>query len=885
MSKGAAWRRLLARARGLFSRRDDADFEREIDEHFRLLIDRYVRGGMTQEEATTAARRQFGNTTLLREERWEMQTFPTVEALWSDCRHTVRMVAKSPGFASAIVLTLALGIGANTAIFSICNAVLLKPLPYADPDRLMMLWEQLPDNGELITVAPANFVDWREQTSSFAGVVAINPTSSLIMSGTGEPARLSAAGVSWDFFTVLGTPPVLGRGFLAEEDQPGRNRVAILSHRTWVERFGAAADVVGRTTSLNEIPYTIVGVLPRDFELLGRSSDQWSRDRFDVWVPLALAASPSRGTHPLRVVARLKPEADLGEAQAELDLLGARLAAAYPDENKGKGIRAVSLRQQVTAEVRAQLVILLGAVVFVLAIACANVANLMLSRSAARQKETSVRLAIGATRARIAQQFVVESALLGLAGGAVGLALATGVMGVAVPYLPLDIPRTSAISLDWRVLLFTAGASLTTGILFGLVPLFHSRRVQAQQSLVHGARVAGGGQTRLRGALVAAQVAITLVLLVGAGLMMRSLWTLLHVPTGFRSDHVLTARITLPRARYADAGRVAAFQRQLFERVRGIPGVERAGAGAYLPLSGDDNGWAFFIDGRSPKPVGVYDFAKYRAVSDGYFDAIGTAVVRGREFRSSDDQEAPFVAVINQAMAGKFWSGQDAVGERIRFGGRQWRTIVGVVGDVRHEGLAGEPKPEMYVPFGQAPNVETSSRLVVRAAIDPMSTTSAVRAAVAAVDPAVPLDQIRTMDELVSSAAGQPRFRALLLTALSILALLMASIGIYGVTNYAVVQRTRELGICMALGATAGDVLRSVMNRSARLILMGFAVGLAASVALTRVIAGWLFGVAPLDVLTFATVSLLLCAVAFLATYIPARRATRIDPVRALRYE
>ena len=748
-----------------------------------------------------------------------------------------------------------------------------------------MLWEQLPDNGDIITVSPANFVDWRAQATSFAGVSAINPTSSLIMSGNGEPARLSAAGVSWDFFTVLGTPPIMGRGFLAEEDQPGRNRVAILSHRTWVERFGAASDVVGRTTSLNEIPYTIVGVLPRDFELLGRSSDQWSRDRFDVWVPLALGASPSRGTHPLRVVARLKPGADMEEAQAELDLLGARLAAAYPEENKGKGIRAVLLRHQVTAEVRAQLVTLLGAVAFVLAIACANVANLMLSRSAARQRETSVRLAIGATRARIAQQFIVESALLGLAGGAVGLALATGAIRIAVPYLPLDIPRTSAIGLDWRVLLFTAAVSLTTGILFGLAPLFHSRRVQAQQSLAHGTRVAGGGQTRLRGALVAAQIAITLVLLVGAGLMMRSLWTLLHVPTGFRSDHVLTARVTLPRARYADAGRVAAFQRQLFERVRGIPGVERAGAAAYLPLSGDDNGWALFIDGRPPQPVGVYDFAKYRAVSDGYFEAIGTSVVQGREFRSSDDHDAPFVAVINQAMARRFWSGQEAMGQRIRFGARQWRTIVGVVGDVRHEGLAGEPKPEMYVPFGQAPNVETSSRLVVRAAIDPASTTSAVRAAVAAVDAAVPLDQIRTMDELVSSSAGQPRFRAFLLAALSILALLMASIGLYGVANYAVVQRTRELGICMALGATAGDVLRAVMGRSARLIVAGLAVGLAAAAALTRVIAGWLFGVAPLDALTFATVSLLLCAVAALATYIPARRATRIDPVRALRYE
>ena len=870
------WRRLRAR--------DDSDLEAEMQEHLRLLTERYLRQGMAPDAATRAAKQQFGNVTLVREERRLMQTFPILESLSRDVRQSVRSLRKSPSFAAAVVLTLGLGIGATTAIFSICNAVLLKPLPYAAPDRLVMLWERMGPNDTLITVAPANFRDWREQLRSFAPVAALNPNSNFVSSGRGEPVHLIGAAVSWDFFAMLGTQPVIGRTFAADEGQAGRNRVALLSYATWLDCFGARPEVAGSTVTFNDASYTVVGVLPREFELVGRPSDNGARSRFDVFVPLVLGDSPSRGTHPLRVFARLAEGTTIDQAQAELDILGRELERVYPGDNRGKGITAVPLHEYATSDARGQLLLLLGVVGFVLAIACANVANLMLARTATRRRETSVRLAIGASRRRVAQQFLVETLLLGGAGGAAGLGLALAAIGVAVPYLPADLPRTSSIDLDWRVLIFTAAASLATSVLFGLTPLFQLRRVQAHEALSHGVRVAGG-QSRLRSALVVTQVAVTLLLLVGAGLMARSLWQLLHVPLGFEPDHVLTARMTLPRTRYPDAGRVAAFHHRVLERLRSSPGVVAAGATAYLPLSGDDNGWAFHIEGRPPLPTGVFNVAKYRAVSDGYFETIGMPILKGRAVAPSDHQDALYVVVINEAMARTFWRDQDPVGRRLRFGGPRQRTIIGVVGDVRHEDLSGEPKPEMYVPIAQAPNVEGAARLVVRTAVEPAAIAAALRATVAQADSDVPLDGMRTMNEMVAASAGQPRFHAVLLAALSGLALVIAVVGVYGVTSYAVVQRTRELGICLAVGAASRDVLRLVLGRSLLLIGAGIASGLLAAAALTRLMSDLLYGITPLDVTTFAWVTLLLFVVAFVASYLPARRATRIDPVTALRCE
>jgi predicted permease len=867
------------------SRRDDREFDAEVDEHLRLLAGQYVRQGLSPEDAASAARRQFGNMTRLREERHALQTMPAIESVWIDLRYAARGLRKAPMFAVAVVLTLALAIGANAAIFSLCNSVLLKPLPYADPDRLVLLWEQLP-SGVLMNAAPANFVDLRQQTHSFSGIAAMRAfDGGLVLTGSGEPARLSAGVVSWNFFAVLGIEPAIGRGFLEEEDRPSHDHVAILSYATWLDRFGGRLDIVGSGVTFNDVRYTIVGVLPRGFELLTKGSGRQAGATYDVWIPLGLDATrlQQRGTHPLRLFARLAPNVDLHTAQAELDVVAAALARAYPEDNKNRGIRAVPLGDWLTADARLPLLMLLAAVAFVLAIACANVANLMLTRAAARQKEISLRLAIGASGRRVAQQLLVESALLGGVGGALGLALASIGLRAVVAYLPADLPRAGHAAMDWRVLAFAITISISTVVLFALAPLVHTRRISARESLSRGARVAGSPST-LRAALVVTQIAVTLVLLVGAGLLAKSLWTLLQVSTGFRADHVLTARVTLPRARYGDAPSVAAFEKAVFERLRGLPGVVSAGATAYLPLSGDDNGWAFFVEGRPPLPIGVYNMAKYRAVSDGYFAALGMSI-RGRDIRTTDAGDAPLVVVINESMAKTYWPGEDPLGRRLKFGRASWRTIIGIVGDIRHEALDADVKPEMYVPFAQAPNVETLPTIVVRTAIDPAAMTSALRASVVATDPAVPIDRVRTLDDFVSASVGQPRFRVWLVAALSFLALVMASIGLYGVTNDAVVQRTREFGICLAVGATSGTIIRLVLTRAARLLSAGLVIGLLASMALTRAMTGLLYGVTPLDLQIFAAVSGLLILVACVASYIPARRASRIDPAIALRAE
>jgi putative ABC transport system permease protein len=879
-----AVRLLLTRLHGLIRPQDDAALDAEIREHLDLLEQRYQSQGMTPQQAAAAARRQFGNPTRLKEDRRRLQTAPALESLWVDIKYGGRVLRHQPRFTAAVTMTLALGIGANTAVFSLCNTMLLKPLPYANADRLVMLWEHL-DQVPLMAVAPANFVDWRSRTRSFTGMAAINPFPSFILTGSGEPARLAAAAVSWDFFSVLGTPVAIGRSFMPEEDRPGSNRVAILSHPTWIGRFGGRPDIVGRTITLNDLRFTVVGILPADFEFVGRSADFQARNRFDIWFPLALNARPSRGTHPLRVLARMKPETTIERAQAELDVVGADLARAFPEDNRGRGIRAVALREQVSAPVRPALVTLLAAVGLVLLIACGNVANLLLSRGAGRQREFAVRLALGAGRGRLVRQLLIENTMLGLLGGATGLVIALAAVRMAAPYLPADMSRAANLALDWRVLLFTAAVSLATSALFGLAPLVQARGARATDSLVHGTRLVGETRTWLRGALVVGQLAVALMLLVGAVLLVKSLWTLLHVPPGFTTERVLTARVTLPGSRYTDVARMADVQQQILERLRRSPGVETAGIAAYLPLSGDDNGWAFFIEGRPALPTGVYNVTAYRPISDGYFETIGMRLVKGRAFSAADRHGAPLVVMINDSMARAYWGGQDPVGQRLHFSGPEWRTIVGVVGDVRHEGLAGAAKPEMYVPFGQLPVPESAPTLVVRSSVDAAALTSAVRSAVASVDPSLPLDRITTLDELVASSVGEPRFRTMVLAALSLLALVIATVGIFSVTNYSVVQRTREFGLYLAMGATPGDVVRRVLGETAALVGLGLALGCVGAFALARLLTEFLFGVTAWDPQTFVLVPLFLGAVAGLASYIPARRATRIDPMAALRYE
>ena len=709
--------------------------------------------------------------------------------------------------------------------------------------------------------------------------------SSFILGGQSEASRLVGGDVSSSFFSVLGVRFMLGRNFLPEEDRPGHNRVAILSYAAWSGRFGSDRDIAGKTITLNDESYTVVGVLPAGFQFGTTAADFQARSQVDIWVPMALDPQRlQRGAHMLCVIARLKPGVELAEALAELDVLAANLAQQYPKNNKDIGIVAVPLTDQVTGSVRVALETLLVAVGLVLLIACANVANLLLSRAAARQKEMAVRIALGASRGRLAQQLLTESLFLASLGGIAGFVLALAAIAALTPLLPADLSRAAGIAVDTRMLIFTAVISLVTGIIFGLGPLFGPWRESAGESLKQNNRTSSGIQTRLRSGLAVAQIAIAITLLIGAGLMVKSFWTLVHVAPGFRSESILTARLSLPESRYADNGKIAAFERTLLESLRGRPGVQSAGFATYVPLSGLDNDWNFLIEGRPPLPVGTYNMAQYRPVSAGYFETIGIPLLRGRAFTVADTAESPWVVMINDSMAREYWPSENPIGQRIQFN-EKWRTVIGVVGDVLHEGLDGAAKAEMYVPVEQAPNIESDPTIVVRTEIDAGGAAAELRGAVSAIDGTVPVDRIETMRQLVSGSVAQPRFRTIILVAFSLLALVMASIGIYGVMNYLVIQRTREFGIRLSLGATPTDVLRLVLRRAAVLIGAGTCLGLTGSVLLVRFIAKLLFGTAPLDPLTFAAVPILLAAVALVASYIPARRATRIDPAVALRYE
>jgi predicted permease len=873
--------------------------EKELDEELRgfleMAAEEKMKQGMSRKEAARAVRLERGTLGSTKESVRETGWEHFVESWWQDVCFALRMLRKNPGFSTVAVLTLALGIGANTAVFSIVDGVLLKPLPYPDPDRILMLWERPLLSSTLGTVAPANFYDWREQSRSFENMAAIDPFPDFILNVSGGAQRWAGAAVSHDFFSLLGTHMAVGRDFLPEEDRPGSNHVIILSYSTWQSYFAGRTDIVGRSLTLNNDGYTVVGVLPRDFSFVSKASDYQSRNRFDVWTPLALPNPPAawqRGTHPLCVFARLKPGVCLRQAQADLDQVAANLQRLYPADDKERGITAVPLAEHVVGGVRVALLTLLATVGMVLLIACANIANLMLTRGAARQKEIAVRIALGASRARLARQLLTESLVLAAVGGVLGLTCVYLAVPTLVRLLPPDLPRKAAITVDWRVLLFTSALSMLTGAVFGVVPLHQSRRVSANDSLKQGGWSVTSDHSRLRRGLIIGQVAVSLILLTGAGLMTKSLWKLMRVWPGFRTEHILTARLSLP-PQYTNGynfgtgqhRRIALFERALQERVREIPGVKSAAFTAYLPLSGTDNSWAFYIEGRPSNRPGVYDVTNYRPVSADYFETIGVPILEGRAFLPSDTDDSPLVVIINRAMARIWWKQQDPVGQRVRFGNDDWRTIVGVVGDVHHEGLDAKPEPEMYVPYGQVPNVEARPTIVVRTSTEPESVTSALRKAVSDIDANVPVDRIETMQEIVYGSVSQPRFRTAVLVMFAFLAVFVASVGLYGMLSYSVSQRTREFGIRLAIGAGRGAILRFVLSEAAKLILIGICFGLLGALLLTRTIGSLLYGISPFDVATLASVSILLAIVGLLASYMPARRAMRVDPAVALRYE
>jgi predicted permease len=805
-----------------------------------------------------------------------------MDHLWQDTRYALRTIVKQPTFAAAVILTLALGIGANTAIFSVCNAVLFRPLPYPQPDRLVMVWERMSRDAKLTPVAPANFMGWREENRSFERLAALNPLLDLTLTGRGDSERVVAAAASADLFPLLGTQMAIGRGFLADEDRPGHDHVTVISDAFWRRHFGAGAAVLGAQLTLNDTSYSVVGVLPRAFQFVAKAADFQGRNQFDIWVPLGLNPQRlQRGTHPLRVLGQLKAGVLLDQAQADLDVIAKNLEREYPATNRDRGIEAVPLTEQIVSNVRTSLLTLLIAVGLVLLIACVNVANLMLGRAMSREKEVAVRLALGATRSRLVQQFVTESTLLALLGGLGGVGVAWGCLTALLRYVPLDVPRAGAVGLDLSALAFSAAVSVITGLLFGCVPLMH--RVSANESLRGSSHTVTGGHIRARNALVVGQVAFACVLLIGAGLMGRSLWQLLRVYPGFRTEHILTGDLSLPASRYPDVRRIAALQRELVAHVQTVPGVRSAAIAAYLPLGGTDNSWSPIFEGRPPLPPGEY--IKYRPVTPSYFDTLAIPLHEGRRFEETDREDAPGVVIINEVAARTYWPGSDPVGQRLQIDGPPWRTVVGVVGDVRHEGLDAEWKPELYLPFAQLPYPNRVMTLVVRTVGEPASLTGAVRSAVSNTDWGLALYRIQTLEQIVDASVGEPRFRAMLLAAFAIVALILAAIGLYGVMSYLVSQRTREFGIRAAVGATSQDLMGLVLRRSLVLVLVGLAFGLLSAAALQHLVRSLLFGIAQYDVVTFSAVPALLVSVALIASYLPARRAASIDPINALRSE
>ena len=810
-----------------------------------------------------------------------------MRSLLADARHAARVLARAPGFTLVVVLTLALGIGFNAAIFSVTNAVLLRPLPFQEPDRLAVLWETRLDQGENIMFAsPPNYADWRDRSTAFQEIAAFAPGSFFVL-GDEETIHVPGARVSANLFRTLGVSPLLGRGFDEAEDEPGASRVAVISHALWQARFGGAPDVIGSAIELDDGRYTVVGVMPPGFsfppaiDLHGRTAAR----RTDIWVPFGFdPAAANRGAHYMTVVGRLAPGATRAAAEAELNRIAADLAREYPATNEGWGVRVVSFERVMVGEARTALLVLLGAVGAVLLIACANVANLLLARSTGRQKEYAIRAALGAGRWPLVRQAIVESQLLALAGGTVGLLLAVAGTRALVLAAPADVPRLDEAGVDAVVVGYALALSLLTGLLFGLAPALRTFAGDLHRLLGAGARGSGGDGGRLRNALVVAEVALSLVLFAAGGLLFRSFLALRGVETGIRAENVLTLRVTLPADRYRERARIVGAFREMEERVRALPGVEAAGFIATVPLAEDFQGSIVEIEELPPPAQGELRIAHFAVVTPGYFEAMGIPVVDGRAFGPEDGPDAGGTILINEALARAYLDGRDPIGLRVTSFGDP-RRIVGVVGDVRLETLEDDPMPAMYLPHAQVPWAERSLSLVVRTRGAPEAALAPVRQELRAVERGAAIHQVRTMDQILADRLAQPRFAALVLLLFSGLALTLAAVGIYGVISYAVGRRTREIGIRMALGARATGILSLVLGQGMRLVGAGVVLGLAGAVVGGRYIESLLFGVRPLDPLVLGGVTAFLVVVGLLACWLPARRASRIDPVKALRYE
>ena len=817
---------------------------------------------------------------------------------WQDLQYGARTLRKNPGFAIIAIVTLALGIGANTAIFSIIDAVLLRPLPFPNSQQIVIVWET-DSNRKILrgTAPPADFLDWRAQNQVFQHISAFQ-TWFYNLTGSGNAEQLWGAKVSADFFDLFGVKPALGRTFRPDEEQLGHDQVVIISHGIWVRHFGADPGLINRSITIDDKPYTVVGILPAGFNLLGISR------RYDLWMPLAFPPSEIRRDNPsLIVFARLKPGVSIARANADMQTISHRLSQAYPATNQGTGTRVVSMQGDLDAHLQDPLLLLFAAVGLVLLISCGNVASLLLSRAAGRRKEVAIRSALGARRPRLIRQLLTESVLLGILGGAVGLLLAYGGLQILPAILPPaggvgELPRINTIGINFTVLAFTIGIAVLTGIIFGIAPAFQFSKTDLNESLKESGRSSTGGiQNRLaRNVLAVAEVGLSLVLLIGAGTLIRSFHDLLDSNPGFDPRNVLSMQVWLPESRYPGAAPARAFFQQLIDRMRALPGVRSASAINFLPLTGWTDFANFDIAGRPSPPPREEFVAQYRVIDSQYFQTMQIPLLRGRYFTNADNEQSQGVAIINQTLGRQYWPNQDAIGQRVRVhlqaaksvpwrpvASDAWLTIVGIVGDTKEYELGNRKMGELYLPYQQVPS--HLMRIVLRTAGSPDLLAGSARQAIRSVDKDQPVTEVKSMEQLLSESVSPQALNTTLLAFFAGLALALAAIGIYGVISYGVEQRTHEIGIRLALGAQPGDVVRMIVRQGVKLALIGIAFGLAVTYALIRALAGAMFGIKSLDPLSSAMAAALLFFVAFFACYIPARRATRVDPAQALRYE
>jgi putative ABC transport system permease protein len=868
--------------RALFHKnRTEQEMDDELRFHLEKQIEQNVARGMSAKEARYAALRQFGNVGALKEDCRDARGIRVIEELAQDLRYGLRQLRRNPGFTIVAVITLALGIGANTAVFSVVNNVLLQPLPYRHPERLVSIWQTYQGYTDVPASTP-NVYSWRTQSHVFKEIAAYRVERSFTLTGQGEAKWLQGTYITSNFFRTLGVAPYLGRGFDASEDQPGARPEVVLTHALWAGVFHSDPGIVGTIIDLDGKGYTVVGVMPTSFRF-----PKWA----DVWLPLGQMGKDeliSRVYHPLSVIARLISGVSIQQAQMEMATINSRIQLQYPKTNKGWGVQVVSLHQQLVGTAQEALLILLAATGFVLLIACANVANLLLARAAGRQKEVAVRKALGASRARLIRQMLSESIVLALGGGGLGVTLAEGGLKLLPAFGREAIPQIHPTQLDTKVLAYTLITALITGILFGLAPALKSGRVNLVSSLKAGTRSSAGGfrSGSMRNILVVAQVGLALVVLIGSGLLLRTFGRLLNVDPGFDVHNVLTARVSLLDPKYSAGGQQEVFYRQLLDKTTELPGVKAVGFADVLPLSGEsDFKTRFAVEGHRLSPGETFPVAEVRIVYPGYFKALRIPLIHGRLFTNADFARSSVLPVIiNRHLAEHFFHSEDPIGNKINAGPEgpspSWVRVVGVIGDIKEFGLASRTEYAMYFCGSNS-----EMYLVVKTASSPLSLAGPVRNVVAKLDKAVPVSDVMTMQQRLSASLARRRFSMVLLGVFALIALTLAAVGISGVISYSVARRTHEIGIRMALGAEKNDVLRMVIGQGLKLALIGAAIGILGALVLTRFLSSLLYGVKPTDPLTFVAVSLILLAVALAACYIPARRASKVDPMVALRYE